>query len=172
MDLDDLYDKMGGLLEKANEMCGGDSDVNDPSEAIDALTDLIDDGKLKFKNDGNIKVTYHDSCRLGRHMGIYDTPRDILADIPGVELVEMERNREKAACCGVSAFATCESSSKKMQVERLMEGKKTGAEKMLMFCPKCQIHFKCTTWKEMPVEKELVDIPIDDMTTFVAEHLE
>ena len=45
MDLDDLYDKMGGLLEKANEMCGGDSDVNDPSEAIDALTDLIDDGK-------------------------------------------------------------------------------------------------------------------------------
>jgi len=54
MDLDDLYDKMGGLLEKANEMCGGHSihyglptsfGVNSPSEAIDALTDLIDDGK-------------------------------------------------------------------------------------------------------------------------------
>jgi len=54
MDLDDLYDKMGELLEKADEMCGGDSihyglptsiGVNDPSEAIDALTDLIDDGK-------------------------------------------------------------------------------------------------------------------------------
>jgi hypothetical protein len=43
MDLDDLYDKMGELLEKADEMCGGDSDVNDPSDAIDALTDLIDE---------------------------------------------------------------------------------------------------------------------------------
>ncbi len=43
MDLDDLYDKMGELLEKVDEMCGGDSDVNDPSDAIDALTDLIDE---------------------------------------------------------------------------------------------------------------------------------
>jgi Fe-S oxidoreductase len=104
-------------------------------------------------------------------MGLYDTPRDILKELPGVELVEMERNREKAACCGVSAFATCESASKKMQIERLMEGKNTGAEKMLMFCPKCQIHFKCSTWKEMPVEPEKVDIPLDDVTTFVAERL-
>lgn len=136
------------------------------------ILDLMDDGKLNFKNDGNVKVTYHDSCRLGRHMGIYDTPRDILKELPGVELIEMERIREKSACCGVSAFATCESSSKKMQLERLMEAKNTGAEKMLMFCPKCQIHFKCTTWKEMPVEKEKVDIPIDDMTTFIAERLE
>ena len=43
MDLDDLYDKMGELLDKANTMCGGDFDVNDPYEAIDALTDLIDE---------------------------------------------------------------------------------------------------------------------------------
>jgi heterodisulfide reductase subunit D len=136
------------------------------------ILDLIDDGKLNFKNDGNVKVTYHDSCRLGRHMGIYDTPRDILKEMPGVELVEMERIREKSACCGVSAFATCEASSKKMQIDRLMEGKNTGADKMLMFCPKCQIHFKCASWKEMPVEPEKVDIPIDDMTTFVAERLE
>lgn len=43
MDLDDLYDKMGELLDKANTMCGGDFDVNDPYDAIDALTDLIDE---------------------------------------------------------------------------------------------------------------------------------
>ncbi len=135
------------------------------------IMDLLDEGKLTFKDDGNVKVTYHDSCRLGRHMGLYDTPRDILKKIPGVEVVEMERNREKAACCGVSAFATCESSSKKMQIDRLMEAKNTGADKMLMFCPKCQIHFKCATWKEMPVEPETVDIPLDDVTTFVAERL-
>ena len=43
MDLDDLYDKMGELLDKANTMCGGDFDLNDPYDAIDALTDLIDE---------------------------------------------------------------------------------------------------------------------------------
>jgi len=43
MELDDLYDKMGELLDKANTMCGGDFDVNDPYDAIDALTDLIDE---------------------------------------------------------------------------------------------------------------------------------
>jgi Fe-S oxidoreductase len=136
------------------------------------MLDLIDDGKLKFKQDQNVKVTYHDPCRLGRHMGVYDTPRDVLGAIPGVTLVEMERNREKAACCGVSAFATCDSYAKKMQIERMQEAKKTGADKMLTFCPKCQIHLKCAVWKEMPVEPEEVDIPVEDFVVFVANALE
>ena len=136
------------------------------------LLDLIDDGKLNFKKDLNINVTYHDPCRLGRHMGVYDTPRDVLAAIPGVTLTEMERNREKAACCGVSAFATCDSYAKKMQIERMVEAKKTGAAKLLTFCPKCQIHLKCAVWKEMPVEPKEVDIPIEDFVVFVANALE
>ncbi len=136
------------------------------------MLDLIDDGKLNFKKDLDVKVTYHDPCRLGRHMGVYDTPREVLAAIPGVTLTEMERNREKAACCGVSAFATCDSYAKKMQIERMVEAKKTGADKLLTFCPKCQIHLKCAVWKEMPVEPEEVDIPIEDFVVFVANTLE
>ncbi len=136
------------------------------------IMDLIDDGKLKFKKDLDVKVTYHDPCRLGRHMGVYDTPRDILDAIPGVTLVEMERNREKAACCGVSAFATCDAYAKKMQIDRMLEAKCTGADKLLTFCPKCQIHLNCAVSKEMPVEPEQVDIPIEDFVVFVASCLE
>jgi Fe-S oxidoreductase len=136
------------------------------------LLDLIDDGKLNFKKDLNVKITYHDPCRLGRHMGLYDTPRDVLTAIPGVELIEMERSREKAACCGVSAFATCDSYAKKMQIERMIDAKDPGADKLLTLCPKCQIHLNCAVWKEIPVEPEKVDIPIEDFVSFIASSLE
>jgi len=64
------------------------------------LLQLIKDGKLKPVKAVNEKIAYHDSCYLGRYNGIYDIPRDILRSIPGVELLEMERNRDKALCCG------------------------------------------------------------------------
>lgn len=134
------------------------------------VLDLIEDGKLKLK-ELDEKVTLHDPCRLGRHLGIYDDPRDFI-DETGAELVEMERNRNKGTCCGVSAFATCEASTKQIQMDRLKEAKRTGAEKMLTFCPKCWLHFKCTTWKEFPGEKEEVDIPIEDAIVFFAKALE
>ncbi|UCH88593.1 MAG: 4Fe-4S dicluster domain-containing protein [Thermoplasmata archaeon] len=134
------------------------------------ILDLIDQDKLQHKDlDG--KVTFHDPCRLGRHLGIYDDPRDMIKET-GAELVEMERSRNKSTCCGVSAFATCEASSKQMQIERLKEAKKTGAQKMLTFCPKCWLHFKCSTWKKFPGLEEEVDIPIEDATIFFSKTLE
>jgi Fe-S oxidoreductase len=134
------------------------------------ILDLVDQGKLNLK-DLNEKVTFHDPCRLGRHLGIYDDPRDMIKET-GAELVEMERTRNKGTCCGVSAFVTCEASSKQMQIDRLKEAKKTGAEKMLTFCPKCLIHFKCSTWKKFPGEEEEVDIPIEDATVFFEKSIE
>jgi len=64
------------------------------------LYDLVKEGRLVPKHAVNEVITWHDSCYLGRYNDVYDPPREILKQIPGVQLVEMERNREKGMCCG------------------------------------------------------------------------
>ena len=138
------------------------------------LLELLEEGKLVLdkSSDGDTKeqVTYHDPCRLGRHLGIYDPPREALEEA-GLEVIEMAKSKEEASCCGVSAFANCESMSKKMQIGRMMEAKATGASSLVTTCPKCMIHLKCATSKEVPVEREKVDIPIEDLTVRIARKI-
>lgn len=64
------------------------------------LAELVKEGRLTPKHAVNETITFHDSCYLGRYNEVYDAPRDILKAIPGVELKEMERNRDTAMCCG------------------------------------------------------------------------
>lgn len=66
----------------------------------EVLYQLVRDGKLVPKHAVNEKITFHDSCYLGRYNDVYDPPREILKAIPGVQLVEMERNRDTGMCCG------------------------------------------------------------------------
>lgn len=137
------------------------------SEFVD---DLVAEGKITF--DGvEEKVTYHDPCRLGRHLGIYDAPRNVIRAIEGMDLIEMERTREKSACCGVSAWLTCDSIAKEMQLARMVEAVGTGSKKLITSCPKCQIHLRCAISEEMPIEREKADIPIEDFTILVANSI-
>jgi heterodisulfide reductase subunit D len=139
----------------------------------DYVKDLIDSGKLKAEDfaSAEYKFTYHDSCRLGRHSDIYDSPRALADAFSGGNYLEMERTRDKAVCCGVSAWTNCNANTKRMQIDRLMEAKKTGADRLLMFCPKCQVHFKCALQDEIPVDRSEVDIGIEDFTVAMARLL-
>ena len=76
---------------------GGRYEVIHQTELLDSL---IKQGKLKFNGGNNITVTYHDSCLLGRYTQVYDQPRNILTSIPGVNLKEMEKTKNRSFCCG------------------------------------------------------------------------
>ena len=102
-------------------------------------------------------VTYHDPCRLGRMAGIYDPPRELLQMIPGIQLVEMERSRENAVCCGTSGWMNCTACSKAIQTERLQEALSTGAGTLVTACPKCEIHLRCAL-KANPLEIQIKDL--------------
>jgi hypothetical protein len=73
------------------------------------------------------KITYHDPCRLGRYLKVYDEPRQVIAML-GAELVEMENCRARSLCCGTSGWTNCGATAKSIQVDRLREAKATGAE--------------------------------------------
>ncbi|UCE38610.1 MAG: (Fe-S)-binding protein [Thermoplasmata archaeon] len=133
------------------------------------LADKIENEVLKFKATKNMKVTYHDPCRLGRFAGEYDAPRKVLDALPGVEFVEMEKNRHKSPCCGVSAWINCDDFSKKMRFNKLMMAKDVDAEAIITTCPKCRIHLRCYTTNEHVTPQMNMDI--EDLTLLCARSL-
>jgi Fe-S oxidoreductase len=139
----------------------------------DFIKQLADSGQLKLQAavKPSFTFTYHDSCRLGRHSGIYDSPRELAKAFSGAKFVEMENTKDKAVCCGVSAWSNCNAISKKIQVDRVIEAKRVGADRLLMFCPKCQIHMKCAVQDKVPVDPSMVDVKLEDFTVALARLL-
>lgn len=105
---------------------GGNYSVIHHTELIE---ELIKDGRLSLTKPVDAVATFHDSCYLGRHNRIFDAPREILAKIPGLQTVEMERNREMAMCCGggggLSWFE--EDTDKRVNDRRVEQAKKAVA---------------------------------------------
>jgi Fe-S oxidoreductase len=139
-----LYDMMGKK---------GDVEVYHITEYLDRL---IKEGKLKLSKSVPLKVTYHDPCHLGRKVepwlrqkgefeagAAYRPPRDILDSIPGLELVEMRRNRANAWCCGAGGgvIDVDNDFAQWCAQERIEEAKATGAEALVTACPWCRRHF-------------------------------
>lgn len=110
------------------------------------LAQLIEEGKLEF---GNVKawgegvtkkVTYHDPCFLGKQNQVFEEPRSILKAIPGVELVEMDRNRERSLCCeggGGRMWVEGTNLEERLAFQRVHEAAETGADILAVACPFC-----------------------------------
>jgi glycolate oxidase len=88
----------------------------------------------------NARVTYHDPCDLGRHLGITEEPRQLLRTLPGLDLVEMPRNRDQARCCGGGGGigATDPDLGVAMAVARVKDAEAVGAEVLVSACAACK----------------------------------
>ena len=103
------------------------------------LYELINEGRLTLDYRVEETIVFHDSCYLGRYNGVYDAPREILKAIPGVNLVEMERNRETAMCCGAGGGLMWmeEHVGNRINVARTEQAITTSASVISSGCPYC-----------------------------------
>jgi Fe-S oxidoreductase len=120
------YPKVGGELESYHY--------------TQILAPLIQEGKIPLK-EYKATVTYHDPCYLGRHNEEYEAPRKILSAVPGIQLTEMDQNRENAFCCGggggnffTDILGGGEDSPSRIRVRKALD---TGAQIIAVACPQC-----------------------------------
>jgi Fe-S oxidoreductase/nitrate reductase gamma subunit len=133
------------------------------------LADLIKSGKLKPEKEVKQDLTFHDPCYLGRHHGEYNAPREILRSIPGVNLKEMERSKDKALCCGMGGgnmwYELPEGED--LAKNRLKDVGETKTEKLATSCSFCLINFNSS--KSQVAETE--EIEIEDVASILAKSL-
>src|SRR5688572_15099823 len=137
------------------------------------LQQLIDEGKIRMKEGGSFKgkkITYHDSCYLGRANDIYDAPRKVL-EILDAELVEMKRCRKNGFCCGAGGaqmFKEEEKGNTRVNWDRANEAISTGSNIIAAACPFCNTML---TDGVKAAEKES-DVVVMDVAELVAASME
>lgn len=106
---------------------------------IQHISEVINKSLTKLKKDSNIKkATFHDPCHLGRVLGIFEEPREVIKKA-GYELVEMEYSREKSVCCGAGGGVKGNEPelSNRIGTDRTRQAKESGADVLVTNCPMC-----------------------------------
>ena len=133
----------------------------EPMHILELIAYLAEQGEIKFKPvSPKITVTYHDSCTLGRWLGIYEAPRTLLRHIPGVAITEMTRNRGNAYCCGAGGLIRYDYDviSDRAGAERFQEAESTGADVLMTSCPACLMQFQQTRSRLRSRRLKVMDI--------------
>jgi heterodisulfide reductase subunit D len=134
------------------------------------LQQLISEGKIKLKDGGAFKgkkITYHDSCYLGRANNIYEAPREVL-QLLDADLVEMKRCRTTGLCCGAGGaqmFKEPEKGNKDINIARTEEALETGATTVAVACPFCMTMITDGVKNK---EKE-AEVKVRDLAELIAE---
>ncbi len=111
------------------------------------LLQLMKEGRLKLTKDFAKKVTYHDPCYLGRHNGVFDEPREVLENVPGLQMFEMPDARKDSLCCGGGGGGIWMDRKKgerfsDIRVKQALDGK---ADVLVTACPYCIMNFEAST---------------------------
>ncbi|MBS3945901.1 MAG: (Fe-S)-binding protein [Melioribacter sp.] len=148
---------------------GGNYEVIHHSELI---SNLVSEGKIKLRSEvEKSKITFHDSCYLGRYNNIYNEPRLPLKKLNGVELVEMERNKDKGFCCGAGGGRMFleETEGTRININRTEEAVRTQADTIASACPFCMTMMsdglKSLEKSEQVLVKDIAEIVLENTIT-------
>ncbi|HSN09642.1 MAG TPA: (Fe-S)-binding protein [Hanamia sp.] len=137
------------------------------------LQQLIDEGKIKMKENGDFKgkkITYHDSCYLGRGNNIYEAPRKVLEALD-VELTEMKRSRSNGFCCGAGGsqvFKEEEKGTVRVNEARAQQAIETGAKVIASNCPYCMMMLT----DGVKFNKKEEEVKVIDIAELIAESMQ
>jgi len=134
------------------------------------IHELIGTGRVKLSQPLSKTVTFHDSCYLGRYNSMYDVPRDVVTAIPGINLVEMSRSREKGLCCGGGGGGMWLEvhGERRIQEIRLEEAEATSSAVIASACPFCMLMFDLGG---KTLEFDQKGIQLKDIAELVAESM-
>ncbi len=156
------------VLKNDYPQVGGNYEVIHHSQLLD---ELVADGRLSLEGASlEERVTYHDSCYLGRHNDVYLAPRRVVGSLAGIDLVEMPRNGTKGMCCGAGGARMWmeENTGKKVNTERSQEAIATGASRIAVACPFCYVMFDDGVKGEGKDE----DVKVQDIAEMLWEAIE
>jgi len=99
--------------------------------------ELLDEGKIVFNRSLDAKVAFHDSCHLGRYSGIFEQPRKLIENVPGIKLVELSKSKKSSNCCGGTIRVPYAQIRSKMSEWIIEDASQAGAEYLVTACPSC-----------------------------------